>query len=68
MSSWHRENPELAGTDADPWMQNEGHRRAYEELRDMGLIFDEDRPFRSVVRLSEDDRWLDELRDDEEWQ
>jgi hypothetical protein len=28
MSQWHRENPELAGTTADPWMQHAGHRAA----------------------------------------
>ena len=28
MSQWHREHPELAGTDADPWMQHEGYRKA----------------------------------------
>lgn len=27
MSQWHREHPELAGTDADPWMQHESYRR-----------------------------------------
>jgi hypothetical protein len=25
MSQWHRENPELAGTSADPWMGVRGH-------------------------------------------
>lgn len=39
MGSWHRENPELCGTNADPWMQHPGHRAAYRELRDAGLIF-----------------------------
>ena len=28
MSQWHRENPELAGTWADPWMQHESYRVA----------------------------------------
>lgn len=28
MSQWHRHNPELAGTDADPWMQHESYRMA----------------------------------------
>lgn len=28
MSAWHRENPELAGTWADPWMQHESYRKA----------------------------------------
>lgn len=27
MSGWHRENPELVGTDADPWMRHESYRR-----------------------------------------
>jgi hypothetical protein len=27
MGSWHRENPELIGTDADPWMVNESYRK-----------------------------------------
>lgn len=42
MGSWHRENPELAGTDADPWMANAAHRQAWEELRRAGLVFVED--------------------------
>ena len=28
MSQWHRENPELAGTEADPWMQHKSYRDA----------------------------------------
>lgn len=32
MSGWHRDNPELVGTDADPWMMHESYRRACEEL------------------------------------
>lgn len=27
MSQWHREHPELTGTDADPWMIHESYRR-----------------------------------------
>lgn len=27
MSGWHREHPELVGTDADPWMMHESYRR-----------------------------------------
>jgi hypothetical protein len=27
MSQWHREHPELTGTDADPWMIHEDYRR-----------------------------------------
>jgi hypothetical protein len=27
MSQWHRDNPELVGTDADPWMRHESYRR-----------------------------------------
>lgn len=38
MSRWHRENPELAGTSADPWMANEGHRQAHDELVRAGVI------------------------------
>lgn len=33
MSQWHREHPELAGTDADPWMQNPGHAAAAREVQ-----------------------------------
>jgi hypothetical protein len=33
MSSWHREHPELAGTDADPWMSNPGHAAAAREVK-----------------------------------
>lgn len=32
MSSWHREHPELAGTDADPWMANPAHAAAAREV------------------------------------
>lgn len=32
MSGWHREHPELAGTDADPWMANPSHRAAAQEV------------------------------------
>jgi hypothetical protein len=28
MSQWHREHPELFGTEADPWMQHKSYRRA----------------------------------------
>lgn len=31
MSQWHREHPELAGTDADPWMQHDSYRKATEQ-------------------------------------
>lgn len=27
MGGWHREHPELVGTDADPWMIHESYRR-----------------------------------------
>jgi hypothetical protein len=32
MSAWHREHPELVGTDADPWMANPTHAAAHREL------------------------------------
>jgi hypothetical protein len=32
MSAWHRDNPELVGTDADPWMANPTHAAAAREL------------------------------------
>jgi hypothetical protein len=38
MSQWHRAHPELAGTAADPWMANEGHRQAHDELVRSGVI------------------------------
>lgn len=38
MSRWHREHPELAGTDADPAMANPGHRAAYDQLVREGHI------------------------------
>lgn len=41
MSRWHRENPELVGTDADPWTIHEDYRKAL--------------PHRSVIRPSEDE-------------
>ncbi len=28
MSAWHREHPELTGTEADPWMIHDGYRKA----------------------------------------
>jgi hypothetical protein len=28
MSGWHRDNPELVGSDADPWMMHAGYRQA----------------------------------------
>jgi hypothetical protein len=28
MSGWHRDHPELAGTDSDPWMMHAGYRQA----------------------------------------
>ena len=35
MSEWHRDNPELAGTDADPWMMHETYRSAMAEVKRM---------------------------------
>lgn len=32
MSGWHRDNPELVGTDADPWAIHESYRRAFAEV------------------------------------
>jgi uncharacterized paraquat-inducible protein A len=32
MSGWHRDNPELVGTDADPWMANPAHAAAAREV------------------------------------
>lgn len=57
MSAWHRQHPELAGTDADPWMHNPGHRKAFEDLVRDGLIDDpnEPDPWRPLHRASEDD-------------
>jgi len=42
MSHWHRCNPELEGTESDPWMDHESHRQARAELVRMGLVFVED--------------------------
>lgn len=42
MGSWHRENPELVGTDADPWMANPTHRKVFEQLRREGHIWIEE--------------------------
>lgn len=28
MSGWHREHPELVGTEADPWMIHDSYRKA----------------------------------------
>ena len=35
MSEWHRENPELAGTEADPWMIHESYRKAVSQVEVM---------------------------------
>lgn len=60
MSRWHREHPELAGTDADPWMHNPGHRAAYESLVREGHIDPpDDLPFKTVIRPSEAELELD---------
>lgn len=32
MSQWSHENPELVGTDADPWMANPAHAAAAREV------------------------------------
>lgn len=32
MGSFHRDFPELCGTDRDPWMSNPGHRRAAQDV------------------------------------
>jgi hypothetical protein len=39
MSQWHRNNPDLCGTDADPSMGNEPYRLARDELLAEGLIY-----------------------------
>lgn len=38
MSAWHREHPELAGTEADPWMHIPSYRAAHDELVSYGVI------------------------------
>jgi predicted RNA-binding Zn-ribbon protein involved in translation (DUF1610 family) len=37
MGGWHREHPELAGTDADPWMANPGHAAATRYVSDAAI-------------------------------
>jgi hypothetical protein len=32
MSQWHRDNPELTGTEADPWMIHETYRSALRQV------------------------------------
>lgn len=32
MSGWHRDNPELVGTDADPWMMHPSYAAAHREV------------------------------------
>lgn len=39
MSQWHRANPDLCGTDADPAMDNEPFRLSTECLIAEGLIY-----------------------------
>lgn len=41
MGAWHRENPELAGTDADPWMANPAHAAAALEARQTTVGFND---------------------------
>jgi hypothetical protein len=50
VSGWHRDNPELVGTDADPWMRHESYRRYVpmpeserERLRDEREEFERER-------------------------
>lgn len=35
MGEWHRDNPDLVGTDADPWMIHASYRRMYQGLDDV---------------------------------
>lgn len=35
MSAWHRENPDLIGTPADPWWQHADYRLALHHHRDL---------------------------------
>lgn len=42
MSEWHRDNPEMVGTDADPHMAQSTYRTALEELRAADLVYVED--------------------------
>lgn len=35
MSQWHRDNPELMGTEADPWMRHESYRNALGSLAEL---------------------------------
>lgn len=38
MSGWHRDHPELTGTDADPWMANPAHAAAHAEVQGMDAM------------------------------
>lgn len=42
MSQWHRDNPELAGSSADPWMASPSYRAARDELIRSGHVHVED--------------------------
>lgn len=48
MSEWHRDNPELMGTWADPWMQHESYRKALggapDVTHDRDLVEEDDEP------------------------
>jgi predicted RNA-binding Zn-ribbon protein involved in translation (DUF1610 family) len=39
VSAWHREHPELTGTDADPWMANPAHAAAALEAHQTAVGF-----------------------------
>lgn len=34
MGAWHRENPELVGTSADPWMRHDSYANALRQVKD----------------------------------
>jgi methionyl-tRNA synthetase len=39
VSSWHREHPELTGTDADPWMMHASYRDAMTYVKRLAGIY-----------------------------
>ena len=67
MSGWHRENPELAGTDADPWMANAAHAAAWREVQMIqrfpnldAMIAEHERAHRCVWCGSDDTERVDD--------
>jgi hypothetical protein len=65
VSAWHREHPELVGTDADPWMIHESYRKALPPAalleQQPEWIHESTEECEFEKRAHEDQAWDDEL-------